>query len=320
MNPLRGAQGRLTALREAFRTQLWPLPAAGTLLGVALGVVLPRLDAHVDQDLSADTAVYLFGGGPSAARTLLGAVSGSLITVTSLTFSLTVVTLQLASSQFSPRLLRTFSRDRLVHVTLALFLTTFTYSLVVLRTVRDANGERAAFVPRISVTLALILGVASVLGLVAFLAHLAQEIRVETMLRKVHRDASRSVSSLLDERKADESQPPERPPDDASVLPARTSGFLVAVDEDAVLAAAVAADAVVMIDRWPGSSVVAGTPIGRCWPRLDPPGPEEIDRLRGQVADAITTGFERTAAQDVVYGLRQLTDVARPRPRSSSKD
>ena len=200
MSASRGARARVDAVREAFRTQLWPLPAAGTLLGLALGVALPRLDAHVDEDLSAGTTVYLFGGGPSAARELLGAVSGSLITVTSLTFSLTVVTLQLASSQFSPRLLRTFTRDRVVHVTLALFLTTFTYSLAVLRAVRDEDGEQAAFVPQISVTLAFVLGVASVLGLVIFLGHLAREIRVETMLRKVHRDATRTVARVLDER------------------------------------------------------------------------------------------------------------------------
>ncbi len=310
MSPFRSARARVIAVREAFRTQLWPLPAAGTLLGLALGVALPRLDAHVDQDLSAGTTVYLFGGGPSAARELLGAVSGSLITVTSLTFSLTVVTLQLASSQFSPRLLRTFTRDRVVHVTLALFLTTFTYSLAVLRTVRDENGDQAAFVPQISVTLAFILGVASVLGLVIFLGHLARELRVDTMLRKVHRDATRTVARVLDERGSGESQPRVLPPDNALLLTAGASGFLVNVDEKAVLAAAVAADAVVAIDRCPGSSLVESTPIGHCWPRVDRAEPEDLDVVRRRVADAITTGFERTDAQDVLYGLRQLTDVA----------
>ena len=77
---------------------------AGALL---LGLVLPR----VDRRLEGGSSDLIFGGGADAASTVLSAISGSLITVTSLTFSLTVVTLQLASSQFSPRLLRTFTRD-----------------------------------------------------------------------------------------------------------------------------------------------------------------------------------------------------------------
>jgi len=110
---------------------------------------------------------YLFGGGAGAARENLSVIAGSLITVTALTFSLTVVSLQLASSQFSPRLLRPFTRDRFVHTTLAVFLATFTYTLMVLRTVRSADEDgEGGFVPQASVTLALLLALASVVTLV----------------------------------------------------------------------------------------------------------------------------------------------------------
>ncbi|PRC51385.1 DUF2254 domain-containing protein, partial [Mycobacterium sp. ITM-2017-0098] len=86
---------------------------------------------------------YLFGGGADAAREVLGAVATSLITVTSLTFSLTVVTLQLASSRGVYWLLRTFAADRFVQRTLALFLATFVYALTVLRTVRNDDDSAA---------------------------------------------------------------------------------------------------------------------------------------------------------------------------------
>ncbi len=105
-------------LRDALTTQVWPLPTLGVALAVVLGVALPQLDAVTV--LPDGLTGYLFGGGADAARSVLGTIAGSLITVTALTFSLTVVTLQLASSQFSPRLLRTFTRDRVVHLTLAL--------------------------------------------------------------------------------------------------------------------------------------------------------------------------------------------------------
>ena len=185
--------GRLETIRDGLRTQLWPVPLFGIVLGLVLGVALPRLDRSLDGHLSAELTSYVFGGGPDAARTLLGAIVGSLITVTSLTFSLTVVTLQLASSQFSPRLLRTFSRDRYVHFTLALFLGTFSYALAVLRTVRNEADGITDFVPQLSISVAFLLCLASVIGLVVFLAHLARQIRVETMLVQVHADAVEAV-------------------------------------------------------------------------------------------------------------------------------
>ncbi len=304
--------GARSSLRDSFRTQLWPLPTLGVVLAAIAGVLLPELDGRIDDELSPTITSYLFGGGAEAARAVLEAIAGSLITVTSLTFSLTVVTLQLASSQFSPRLLRTFSSDRFVQATLALFLGTFTYSLTVLRTVRTAGDSQDQFVPQMSVTLAYLLTIASVLGLVFFLAHLATEIRVETMLVNVHQDASDTVRRVLDgsEDSGRHQRPPD-PPHAAPTVPAASSGFLVDIDEPALLSAAVDADAVVVIDRPPGSSLVAGTPLGVAWTTSGTAfDSDSLSRLRERAGKAVSTGNERTAAQDVGFGLRQLTDVA----------
>ena len=302
----------LRRARNEWRTQLWPLPAAGIVLAVLLGVGLPRVDRAIDDALPSAVTDYLFGGGATSARAVLEAISGSLITVTALTFSLTVVTLQLASSQFSPRLLRTFTRDRVVHVTLALFLSTFTYALTVLRTVREQDDKQPQFVPQISVTLGFVLALASVLGLVFFLAHLAREIRVETMLRTVHAEASSTARGLLPRRDAAAAAPAlPVPPATADLLLAGSSGFLVGVDEQALLSAAVEADAVVLLDRPPGSSLVEQTPVGLTWSRSGGRfDPDVLAQLRRDVDTALSTGFERTEDQDIGYGLRQLTDVA----------
>ena len=133
----------LQTVQDGVRTQLWPLPILGVALAVAAGILVPLLDVRIDQQLPGVLDTLVFNGDPGAARTVLDAVASSLITVTSLTFSLTVVTLQLASSQFSPRLLRTFTQDLFVQVTLAIFLATFTFSLTVLRSVRSALGGRS---------------------------------------------------------------------------------------------------------------------------------------------------------------------------------
>jgi uncharacterized membrane protein len=308
-----GDRGGWSSFRDTFRTQLWPIPAGGVVIAAAAGVLLPRLDAAVDDDLPGAVTDYLFGGGAAAARAVLETIAGSLITVTSLTFSLTVVTLQLASSQYSPRLLRTFSSDRFVQATLALLLGTFTYALTVLRTVRIALDDQRLFVPQMAVTVAFVLAVVSVLGLVLFLAHLAKEIRVETMLANVHRDATDTLHRVLPEvdSAGDVAGPLPQRPAHAAILTASSSGFLVRVDEPALLAAAVRADAILVIDRPPGSSLVANTPIGVCWPLSGRSfDGDALKTLRSKVAQAVRTGKERTAAGDVGFGLRQLTDVA----------
>ncbi len=310
---LSSVRDALTDRRDALRTQLWPMPVLAVGCAIAAGIALPRLDAHFDRPLTDTASFYLFGGSADAARTVLGAIASSLITVTSLTFSLTVVTLQLASSQFSPRLLRTFTRDRFVHVTLALFLATFTFALTVLRTVRTAAGGQVQFVPKASVTLAFLLALASVVFLVLFLAHLVGQIRVETMLREVHADASDAITAVL---AIPATGRPEvttlpRPPPTPLLLIAAKSGFLTRIDEQAILNAAIEADAVIVIERLPGNWLIAGTPIGAAWPSTGKPFTDDCrDRVQADAAAAVSTGFERTAVQDIALGLRQLTDVA----------
>ncbi len=297
--------------RETARTQLWPLPAAGVVLAAVAGVFLPRADSYLGERLPPWLGATLFGGDASAASTLLDAIASSLITVTSLTFSLTVVTLQLASSQFSPRLLRTFASDIFVQSTLAIFLSTFTFSLTVLRAVRTGDDGGAAFVPKISVTVAFVLALISVLGLVLFLAHLARQIRVETMLRDVHDDASATVRLATQPRdKARRDQSVPVPPPDATALNAPASGFLTSINERELLSAAIDADAVLVIDCHPGSSLIEGVPVGTAWSQNGRLDDDAVDALQDAVAGAIGIGYERTAAQDVGYGLRQLTDVA----------
>ena len=301
--------------RDAFKTQLWPIPTIAVVAALLLGLGLPQLDAGVNGHLSGRVSGWLFGGDADAARSLLGAIASSLITVTALTFSLTVVTLQLASSQFSPRLLRTFTRDQFVQATLALFLATFTYSLTVLRAVRSAgdSGQRE-FVPNIAITLAFVLTVASVLGLVLFLAHLTEQIRVETMLRNVHRDALSTMRAVLTEGGPavtdDRAHEPQQPADAVQLL-VDDEGFLIRVDQGELVKVAVHEHAMILLDVYPGSFLVTGTPLGAAWPagggRFDEGVP---DRIAEMVAGCIHTGFERTASQDVGFGLRQLTDVA----------
>lgn len=306
---------RARAWLDGVRTRLWPVPVAGIAVAVVSGVLLPEIDRWLQSTGRWSSTTYLFGGGADAARTVLSAVSGSLVTMTSLTFSLTVVTLQLASSQYSPRLLRTFTRDAVVQGTLALFLATFSYALTVLRVVRSDVGSSAAeFVPRLSVTVAFALAVASVVALVLFLAHLTREIRVETVLARVHQEAADVIRRVFPPTTEPVASPvPEAPAGRVFQLPAPTSGFVTAIDHAELLDVAADLRLVVHIDVPVGDFVVAGLPVGRAWQvgnaTTDRPGSPPDRRSLGRLTATLTVGRERTSVQDVAFGLRQITDI-----------
>lgn len=304
-----GVSAAVRNFKDGLRAQLWPLPTLAIVVSVVLGLVLPRVDAAVDDNLPSAVTAVIFGGDGNAASTVLDAVASSLITVTSLTFSLTVVTLQLASSQFSPRLLRTFTQDLFVQGTLALFLSTFAFSLTVLRSVRSGGDGQDPFVPRLAVTTAFVLAILSVIGLVLFLAHLTRQIRVETMLHEVARDAAGTVRSVLVPR-GEGSPVTAVPSGRGQPLLSSMSGFLLRVDTGELLDASRESGAVIEITALPGDFVVQGAPVGSAHGHHGPLDAKDLTDLAKAVGKSLHTGPERTAAQDIGFGLRQLADVA----------
>jgi uncharacterized membrane protein len=299
-------------VRDAVTGALWPLPTAAIVLAVVLGSALPVLDEALQAD-GGQPLAYVFGGGPSAARGILSTIAGSVMSVTTLLFSLTIVTLQLASSQYSPRLLQTFVRDRVVQACLGVLLGTFVYALVVLRSVRSADESDggSAFVPRLSVTVGFVLVLASVAALVTFLAHQTRQLRVETMMRDVHAEATATIGRLT-EQLGDGDQPDGPLPDvpaHARPVCARTSGFLVQTAEEPLLAVLSRSGAVLRLDRRPGESVVAGTPLAWVWTD-DATAAPPVEELAAGLARHVAVSVERSPAADPSYGLRKLVDIA----------
>ncbi|MSW63708.1 MAG: DUF2254 domain-containing protein [Actinobacteria bacterium] len=287
------------------RGSLWPIPMVGVVLAIGLGIALPALDELLEGEDGRSPLTFAFGGGASAARDVLAAISGSLISVTGLVFSLTVVALQLSSSQYSPRVLQTFVTDRVVQLTLGQLVLTFVYALTVLRTVRTEDGGTTgtAFVPRLSITVAYLLTLGAVVALLLFLGHLARSLRVETMLRDVHDEAMRTYDEELG---ADPDGPaPVLPTGPATRLAVGSSGFLVDLDDEAVARAAADCDAVVLLEPRIGDSVVAGVPVAHVWA----PAGTDLDPVRAALGRHLHLTFERTVDRDVSYSLRKVVDI-----------
>ena len=292
-----------------LRGSLWPLPLLAVTIAIGAGIVMPRVDEAIDSGNPGHPLAFVFGGGPAAARDLLAAIAGSLISVTGVTFSLTVVALQLGSSQYSPRLLQTFASDRVVQTTLAQLMATFVYALTVLRTVRTAEATEGgeAFVPRLSISLAYLFTLGSVLALVLFLGHLASSLRVETMLRDVHKEARHTWSHAPAN---EEAEPGRQWPEGVAVpLQAHGSGFVVAIDQDRLVAAARRAAVTILLTQRIGDSVVEGTPVAHAWHRDGVP-PREVQELEQAVGHSVQLAYEREPSQDIAYSLRKVVDIA----------
>ncbi|MGY1724396.1 DUF2254 domain-containing protein [Blastococcus sp. SYSU DS0533] len=293
-------------LWRLMRSALWPIPLLTVTLAVALGIGMPFVDGHLGTGGPASPLSFVFGGGPAAARDLLSAIAGSLISVTGVIFSLTVVALQLGSSQYSPRLLQTFATDRVVQLSLAQLTGTFVYALTVLRTVRTAEAAvgEDSFVPRLSITLAFVFALGSVTALVVFLGHLARSLRVETMLRDVHAEATLAVR---DEEEPEDT--PGRPEGRATPVEATRSGFVVRVDARRLARAARDAGVVLALSPRTGDAVVAGTPLAEAWRRAGDTGGDP-SALRDAVNDAVKLSYERSPEHDPAYSLRKIVDIA----------
>lgn len=295
---------RVSALRERLRSSLWLWPALAVGAAIVAGVLLPRLEG------TGRDGVLGFAGSPEGARAILATVAGSLITVTSLTFSLTVVALQMASSQFTPRLMGTFLSDRGNQAVLSVFLGTFAYTLAVLRSVRSATEGAGPFVPDVAVAVGLVLTVVSVAMLVYFFDHLSQQLRVESVLAEVQRDTLALARNHLSRRGTDPT-PPTMPdmPSDAVTVRALRSGYLQAVDIDRLVRVASEAGAILRLRPSVGSHVTEGTTLAWAMPQPGG-GPLDEEQLTRPVHGGVHLGRERTLQQDVAFGVRQLVDIA----------
>lgn len=296
------APRRSGVLRESLSGSLWVLPAVSVLAALALGTALAgRHDA-----VPAVLERLVFSGDAAAARSLLTVVAGSIITVTSLVFTLTVLTLQLASSQYSPRLLRNFLQDRGNQVVLSTFLATFAYCLAVLRTMRDEQ------VPILAVSGVLVFVLASLAMLVYVIHHIAHSIRLDTIMRAVERKTLEAIDRNHPAEVAGAEWAAELPevPAHATAVPARASGFLQTLQAERLLKAAEAHQVVIRLVPMVGDQVVAGAPLAWAWRPAPQATPLDATPLVRPVNAAVRLGYQRTLQQDVAFGIRQFVDVA----------
>jgi uncharacterized membrane protein len=287
------------ALREYTSASLWVLPTLAGILALITGSIMSLIDLGPDSWL-------VFQGTADDARGLLIAITGTVVTVIALTLGLTVVALQLSSTQFSPRILRNFLRDRPNQIVLSLFVATFTYSAAGLFTVGVSSGSRVEEFPRLAVSGAMVLLFVSLAAVVYFADHLAHSIQIDAITGRVERQALGVISKDW----PGQVETTYRRPDWAVSLTSADSGYLQTVHPEQILPLAARHGVTVRLRRRIGEHVVAGTKLVWLWrenPTDPPPNPEDFRQI---VRSAVRIGFERTVEQDIGFSIRQLVDVA----------
>lgn len=285
---------------ERWRSSLWMWPVVGAAVAVPIALLLSRV-----RPARGTALAHLWFGDYSSATSVLQAMATAVMTATTLTFSVTVIALQLASQQFSPRLLREFGRDPVTKAVLVVLSVSFVFTTATLYALRE--DER---LPTLSVLLGFLLGVASLIAILAFITHIVKLIRVDTVMLVVHDETTEAISRFYppygDEavRSPQELELDDR---DGTSIASEESGFLRMTDVGRLLETANRRDLVIRVEIRAGDHVVHGAPIATVFPA---PSEDDLAALADEIHAALAFGYERTIEQDAGFGIRQLEDIA----------
>ena len=293
---------RLSSYIERLRASLFFVP----MLGVVVAIVLSQIGIALDTRIDSVSWPLGLRSTVESARSVLMTVVGATITFAGIAFSISLLLIQLGSSQYSPRVVHTLFRDPFNKRVMGLVVGTFTFCLMVLRAVRSPLEESGdPVIPNLSVSVAVLLGVATILAIVAFISHSAHSMDISEILKRVSEEALTQIRSewSLDDPGVHESPDPTPAPPTHKIR-FNESGWVRQVDRAALLGC-VPEGGVIWLETRPGRYAVACTPL--C--AVSPP-PVDAGDIESAVRASIDVGETRTMQQDVSFGLRQLVDVA----------
>jgi uncharacterized membrane protein len=305
---LKQVLGHFGSTRESF----WFIPALMSAAAVLLSFVTLSLDDRLDWD-GLGSGPFGNAGSAEGARTVLATIAGSMITVASLTFSITIASLSLASTQFGPRLVRNFIRDTGNQIVLGTFIATFAYCVLILRTVK--GSETNLFVPSISLTTGVVMAMASLVVLIYFINHIAHSIQASRIIATIGNDLSKAIDRQFPEHlspQTDKRGSPEEYEEwiaqgESRWIRATRSGYIQRVQYDDLVDLAKEASIVLRMPHHAGQFVAKGADIAEVF------GSDQNQfaaaDLDSRVLEAFPMDSER-AAGDIEFYIDQLVEIA----------
>ena len=297
---------------ESLKSSFWFIPA----LMICAAMVMAFYMVTLDRDLTINSLRFygfMYATSPEGARSVLSTIAGSMMTVAGVIFSITIVALNLASSQFGPRLLRNFMQDRGTQFVLGTFVATFIYCLLVLRSVNTAGED--SFVPSFSVNFAVLLAFLNVAVLIFFIHHIATSIQADEVITTVSRELQRGLGRIFNQQQKEQAGDIIGPIAElqkenvahyfTQAIAARENGYVQAIDFDELLLAASDNDLLIRVIVKAGQFVVAGSTLA-----IVSSEEEAGDTCMLRLAEPFIIGEQRTSQQDAEYSIHQLVEVA----------
>lgn len=302
----------LRKLWDSMGGSLWLVPAAMLLMAIVVASVTIWLERA--EYLSVPEGFrWVFGGGSEGARSVLSTIAGSMITVAGVTFSIMMVVLTLASSQFGPRLLRNFMRDKVNQAVLGMFGATFVYCLLVLRAIHGPDA--VVFVPQVSVNIGMLLAIFSLAFLTYFIHHVSVTIQPAWVMASVCAECDHVFDRLFPEEAEEMSKEPEPSPEEREALQrfdteaysikAKASGYVQSVDHEMLMSLAEEADVILRQLHRPGDYVIAGVPL-----LLVHPSANVSEQLVPRAQRAFLFGKNRVPLDDPEFAINELVEIA----------
>jgi uncharacterized membrane protein len=293
-------------LYDSLTDSFWFVPAVMALMATAAALGLVALDHAIGSEWVKNIG-WVWSGGPDGARAVLSVIAGSVMTVVSIVFSLTISTLAQTSSHYGPRVLRNFTSDRGVQFTLGTYIATFVYCLLVLRTVRSV--QESTFVPYLSVTVGILFALVSLAVLIYFIHFISQSIQAENLIDDVGRAFQRALPTLFPADMGEDAHRDDPPGESfwekSHPINSNKIGYLQRIDEAQIMALARDHNLQLKLEKRPGDFVAKGAPLFRVLTEAAL-ADETTEALRG----CISLGGHRTPHQDPLYSLQQLVEIA----------
>ena len=314
---------RISNIWSNFRSSFWFVPTILMILATITAFTMIRFDKTWGQGIV--EAYPMFEMSPPAARSILSSIVGAMVSTTGVVFSITIVALSLASSQFGSRLIRTYRNRRTTHFTLGIFVSTSLFCILVMASIREVNDF--AFVPTASVIVGILLTVVCLVTLVYYIHDMSQAIQAPNVIQHSADDLDDAIERLFPERfgkATDDSDADEMDEADVKAIAdqlrnpqlsicCKKVGYVQAIENETVMGIANDKDLTIKLLIRPGDFLYEGRSIAEVFggdTLSCEQGSEFVDQLTRAVQNSLIVGPNRTHLQDVRYAFDELVDIA----------
>ena len=302
---------QIKALLITLRTSLWFIPMLMIGGAVLLAYTCIGIDGQSTNKFD-DVYPQPFAGGADSLRIMLSAIATSMITVSGITFSLTISSLANVSGQLTARVIRSFMSEITTKLVLGFFVGLFVYCIIVVRTIRIKDDPGGAFVPALSVFTGMVLAVAGIGVMVYFIHFVAMAIQASTVVTNVTKECIATIDKLYPDPLP--TNDPEATTDLPSLangqaeqtVPAQTYGYVQLIDEEKLRQFASDNQLALRVDAITGDYVTFGS---RLVSIVGPDRAVDADTVK-KLNGLFVIRSSRTIDEEIAYGIRQLADIA----------